>query len=315
MLKPNSDVIDWEKFLTQWSKDVLASEKFGPLLPAEVRASGWLGYPGSAEDQIARVEARLGTTLPPSYRAFLQVTNGWRMIGLEGGELWPTEKIEWFAARRPGWVKAWTVDREQEKLEPISDAEYFVYGEEQDPVLLRVEYLHTALEISDVGDSALYLLNPQVITAKGEWEAWFFANWLPGAERYRTFEEMMLAAHDELLDVLEEDRLPSPDASQRMAPLLPDLSKELQHKTELRRQSMRPKSGEPFVPFLVQYYLGYVEAYQSVEDRVREIQDRIQDPREMHKRLGELADELESQGKKEYQEVAHVIRWFLRNYA
>ena len=49
------------------------------------------------------------------------------------------------------------------------------------------------LQISDVGDAAVYLLNPQVINHDGEWEAWFFADWLPGVHRYRSFQEMMEA--------------------------------------------------------------------------------------------------------------------------
>ncbi len=49
------------------------------------------------------------------------------------------------------------------------------------------------LEISDVGDSAIYLLNPQIVTADGEWQAWFFSNWNPGAVRHRSFQELMVA--------------------------------------------------------------------------------------------------------------------------
>ena len=59
----------------------------------------------------------------------------------------------------------------------------------------RVEYLESALEVSEEGDSAVYLLNPEVVTADGEWEAWFFANWLPGASRYRSFTELMEAEY------------------------------------------------------------------------------------------------------------------------
>ena len=51
------------------------------------------------------------------------------------------------------------------------------------------------LEISDESDSAIYLLNPEVVTAEGEWEAWLFANWLPGASRYRSFAELMEAEY------------------------------------------------------------------------------------------------------------------------
>jgi hypothetical protein len=77
----------------------------------------------------------------------------------------------------------------------ISDEEYFVYGAEQNPGLIRYEYIRTALEISDVGDTAIYLLNPQVVAPDGEWEAWFLASWLPGANRYRSFWELMQAEY------------------------------------------------------------------------------------------------------------------------
>ena len=75
------------------------------------------------------------------------------------------------------------------------DEEYLVYGKTQDPARFRVEYLESALEISDTGDSAIYLLNPKVVTPDGEWEAWLFANWLPGAIRYRSFAELMEAEY------------------------------------------------------------------------------------------------------------------------
>ena len=47
------------------------------------------------------------------------------------------------------------------------------------------------VQISGRGDSAVYLLNPEVRTQSGEWEAWFFATWSPGAHRHRSFWEMM----------------------------------------------------------------------------------------------------------------------------
>lgn len=47
----------------------------------------------------------------------------------------------------------------------------------------RPSYLKTALAISKDGDSSIYLLIPEVQDTNGEWEAWHFANWMPGAER------------------------------------------------------------------------------------------------------------------------------------
>lgn len=87
---------------------------------------------------------------------------------------------------------------------PVPDCEYLVYGDKQDSCMLRDEYLQTALEVSAVGDSAIYLLNPKVLDADGEWEAWFFADWLPGAIRYRSFREMMQGERDRFLALVSQ---------------------------------------------------------------------------------------------------------------
>ncbi|MBM1172055.1 SMI1/KNR4 family protein [Microvirga arabica] len=182
----------WEALLRQWSQEVLSSEH-ADSLPPEVISSGWLGFPGAREEEIQEAEARLKTKLPPSYRAFLKVSNGWRITSPFIERLWSTSEVAWLKERHPDWALAWKAGEQMYGHPPVSDAEYFNYGPDQAEYNLRVEYLETALEISDVGDAAIYLLNPKVVTADGEWEAWFFANWLPGARRYRSFQELMLA--------------------------------------------------------------------------------------------------------------------------
>ena len=57
----------------------------------------------------------------------------------------------------------------------------------QNCVVFRRAYLSSCLQISDVGDSAVVLLNPEVVNGEGEWETWFFSNWGPGATRYPSF--------------------------------------------------------------------------------------------------------------------------------
>jgi uncharacterized protein YeaO (DUF488 family) len=205
------NTFNWETFLRRWSHELLKSEKNNQeKLPPEVIQTGWLGYSGATEEQIICAETRLGTTLPPSYREFLKVSNGWGQTTPFIHKLWSTEEIEWFSQKRPDWcdsfVKRYEEDyidslESQLRIPSVSDEEYFVYGEAQDCSKLRVEYLQTALEISDLGDSAIYLLNPQVITEEGEWEAWFFGNWLPGADRYRSFREMMQAEYKNFLEL------------------------------------------------------------------------------------------------------------------
>jgi len=63
-----------------------------------------------------------------------------------------------------------------------------------------VKHLAHTLCISEVGDSAVLLLNPMVVWPDGEWEAWLFANWLPGATRYRSFADWMTHELAGLLD-------------------------------------------------------------------------------------------------------------------
>jgi len=178
---------EWQALLEEWSaqavKRAAAEVRPGPL-------SG-LGAPGATEAELAAAEARLGRALPPSYRSFLACTNGLRQpmdfTPARGGHLWPADRIEWFRVRNADLIAAYS----NVKL-AIPDQLYFVYGPEQDPAYLRTEYLPELLEISHDGDG-FYLLNPQVVGPDGEWEAWFFASWHPGAQRHRSFAELMRA--------------------------------------------------------------------------------------------------------------------------
>lgn len=213
---------DWESFLQQWSKAILASmdqEERGQL-PPEMLASGWLGYPGATDEELARVERRLGMTLPPSYRSFLKVSNGWRQTAKASDNsshrFWSTEDIDQFAARHASWIRLFTKHQDintadldddfqdiNDQWEPIeiSDEEYLIYNDSQDPSKIRAKYLNTAIEISDVGIDSIYLLNPQVVTPEGEWEAWFFADYLPGADRYPSFQAMMETEYRAFLEL------------------------------------------------------------------------------------------------------------------
>ena len=185
---------NWRDFLERFSRRLLEDDTIRAEQSQETLNSKWLGFPGASMQEISNVEDRLGVSLPPSYREFLQVSNGWRNSGACIYRVWSTPEIAWFKKRHQAWVDAYT--GQAPMIQPtVSDQDYFVYGEEQDPITFRVEYLQTALEISAVGDASIYLLNPKVVTAEGEWEAWFFANWLPGATRYPSFRELMEAEY------------------------------------------------------------------------------------------------------------------------
>lgn len=204
---------DWERFLKRWSQELLESlDSDRHTLPPDVIASGWLGYPGATEADIAQAETRLGAKLPPSYRAFLKVTNGWRQTTPFISRLWSTQEIDWFTVRRQDWLETLLAKSGHRAAEfpnsgsappSIPNEAYFVYGDEQDCRKIRVEYLQTALEISQRKEAAIYLLIPQVVTETGEWEAWFLGDWLPGADRYRSFQDMMQAEYESFLELRE----------------------------------------------------------------------------------------------------------------
>jgi hypothetical protein len=190
---------EWKAFLTEYSRELLANEKVRKRLRPEVVESGWLGYTPASEEEIVAAETRLGVRFPPSYRAFLRVTDGWRYMNSFVHRVWPTPGIAWFRQRNQEWIDAYV---EPAKGDPrLPDERYLVYGKDQDSSAFRPEYLQTALEISDTGDEAILLLNPEIVTPEGEWEAWFFANWLPGAIRCRSFAELMQQERQDSLEL------------------------------------------------------------------------------------------------------------------
>jgi SMI1 / KNR4 family (SUKH-1) len=192
---------NWEPFLRQWSQEALATHD-PTSLPNDIQDSGWLGYPSATDAEIAQAESRLNTIFPPSYRAFLKVSNGWRQTTPFIDRLWSTEEIEWFTTRHSDWIEDFIRRYGDRSLADDSrDVSYGIYGADQDCRTLRSQFLYSALEISQKGDSSIYLLNPQVTTENGEWEAWFFGNWLPGADRYRSFEELMQAEYQNFLEL------------------------------------------------------------------------------------------------------------------
>lgn len=197
---------DWAGFLEAWSHDVLTMlrEATVPLEAEEqaVLARGTLASPGATDAEIQALELALGCTLPPSYKAFLAVSNGWMQVAMdaEDGTLWSTRDVRWFRDQDPDWIDAYTIGYDD--LPEPPDEVYFVYDETQDPVHLRRGYLKDCLAVSAAIDSSIYLLNPRVRSEHGEWEAWYFANWLPGANRYRSFQDLMVAERQRVLENL-----------------------------------------------------------------------------------------------------------------
>ena len=200
---------EWKRFLEDWSREVLSLlERDDPQdlsdLARDALRLRTLLYDGVSEQELISLEKRLGRVLPESYKRFLRTSNGFRVIALdaEDGKLFSTAEIEWFRLKSPQSIRGWMSGRGA--FPRVPDNAYFVYGEEQDPINLRDEYLESALQISEEVDAAVLLLNPEVIEPSGEWEAWYFGYELPGANRYRTFQNLMVALRKETVENLRE---------------------------------------------------------------------------------------------------------------
>ena len=293
--------INWQFFLNRWNRLVLSSSSLSQALPEEVTGAGSLGRPGAPEGQISQAEARWGIQLPPSYRAFLQASDGWFTGTDATSRLFPIQETDWFAVRFPdvlqGWLTGFQMQDDPEPAPapvPVPEKAYLVYGEAQDPSLVRTEDLQASLVIGMGADKSFYLLNPRVVDRGGEWEARFFAAWLPGAMRYRSFGELMQAEYQKVKDWVEEEKEHARSArlSGGIKAGLPSLLAEFQK--EIARQS-QVASGASWIdaPY-VQYVRGIIEGLQYGELRVRQIQEQTHDLEEVQPALEALTAELEN---------------------
>ncbi|WP_344923324.1 SMI1/KNR4 family protein [Streptosporangium oxazolinicum] len=147
-------------------------------------------YPPATESEIRHLEQRLGVELPPSYRQFLLFAGGW------GSDddccLLRVKEVGWLRDVDPSRAESWSTPK-RENSWSVPDELYFVYGQEQDPIHMRGEYVPDTL-LAGYWADGVALLNPHVRTPEDEWETWYLAPWLPGANRYRSFWD--LAAHE-----------------------------------------------------------------------------------------------------------------------
>ena len=182
------NIYDWATFLAQWNTELLNDDEFTDSLPEEIKSSGWLGCPGATTKQIEMLEMRLGVKLPPSYHAFLSTSNGWKMTPFVR-RIWSTEQVAWFHVRNQAWIDSYLAS--SAKSTSLPNAVSVTYDHQQTSTTIYIDHVQYTLEVSDKGDRAIYLLNPKVVADSGEWEAWFFADWLPSPKRYPSFWDLM----------------------------------------------------------------------------------------------------------------------------
>lgn len=129
--------------------------------------------PGATQMELQEMERRLGVRLPPSYRDFLLVSNGFAHPSSFIPELYGAAAVERFAKRNAQWAEAYRQTNPD---------------------------LGECLQVSATGDAAVVLLNPNIVSADGEWAAYFFADWIPGAWEYASFRDWLRDERDSLCE-------------------------------------------------------------------------------------------------------------------
>jgi hypothetical protein len=161
-------VAEWREYLRGYSAEFFDSDylrraeadgRAQYLVSSAQREARWLGYEPASEQMLAETEHRLGIRLPPSYRNFLLVSNGWSTI-----RYWYSP-IDLIGADEIGWMSG---------LEPeLIDAYDGVYSDEEIAMLKRCLLISS----DDGGSGGNWLLHADSVAGNGEWTAY---EWWPG---------------------------------------------------------------------------------------------------------------------------------------
>ncbi|MFF2010225.1 SMI1/KNR4 family protein [Streptomyces sp. NPDC058195] len=176
---------DWRPFLLRWS------EEWSDSLPADearhedneaARRERWLGFPPASAERIVAMEKRLGLRMPPSYREFLEVSDGWRHAG-------------GFVSLLAGSAEA----RWHDNASGLADMFEEYLDEDAGPEEWReADLWRRGLQL-DVESDALYVvLDPGDVAEDGEWAVYTWAGWRAAPpHRYASFAAFMRAMHRE----------------------------------------------------------------------------------------------------------------------
>jgi hypothetical protein len=143
------------ELLERWKQELKAAglaldPDFDRHPPAEVAA-------------VQEAETRIGRPLPPSYREFLSVSDGWPACAAFVSALRTAATVGWFRDLESEWYDIWRD------------------GSPEDDPGFDVELMGRALVVSAPGEQALLLDPDDVDAATGEWACYTFSNWFPGS--------------------------------------------------------------------------------------------------------------------------------------
>jgi hypothetical protein len=131
----------------------------------------WTGRPPATPAAIAATEARLGFTLPPSVRAFYELTNGFGDLGPHIPEIRPVEQIDWT----------------RDSIGAIGE---IIEG--NDTRSDDDDKIYQSVALSGDSDMSVVLLDPEATRSGGELAAMDFKSDYWGLDVYRSFRELIV---------------------------------------------------------------------------------------------------------------------------
>ncbi|OCC12879.1 SMI1/KNR4 family protein [Streptomyces sp. PTY087I2] len=175
----------WGPFLRDWSgewSDSLSDDGTHAREDEAARRDRWLGFPAAAEDRTAALEERLGRRLPPSYREFLAVSDGWRHAGGFITLLAGTAEARWH--------------NDASGLAAMFE-EYL--DDDPTPEELRdVAVWRRGLQLDVESDATYVVLDPEDVDGDGEWAVYTWASWrAEPPRRFPDFATFMRDMHRE----------------------------------------------------------------------------------------------------------------------
>ncbi|ORT57165.1 SMI1/KNR4 family protein [Streptomyces sp. CB03238] len=175
----DTTTFDWRPFLLRWSGEWADCQLDGETRSEDdeaARRARWLGFPPASEKRIAAMEGRLGVRMPPSYREFLEVSDGWRHAG----------GFVWLLA---GTTEACWHNNESGLAYMFE--EYL--DEDAGPEERReADIWRRGLQIDVASDAMRVLLDPEDVDEDGEWAVYTWASWRAAPpERHANFREFM----------------------------------------------------------------------------------------------------------------------------
>src|SRR5690242_12274398 len=100
-------MVDWRRLLTRWSQELMGTELAMSVEPPP-DSTDWLGFAPATASDIEVAERRLGLVFPPSYRAFLMTSNGWRRTTPFIDRIRPIQEVDWFSIENEQWIEAYS---------------------------------------------------------------------------------------------------------------------------------------------------------------------------------------------------------------